>query len=181
MATHLLCALSTRFSTFENVQLIKMHRVTLLEGYYTLSDILIGDDDYYNHVSSISSYTNLEQLYKLSVNWNHVYIPSLEENIFVYEQFYKWFPTSDRLIKWLTFTDRTHMYRLACDSLTNYTRACFVACCMLRILIDSSIVEIQVLCKDMLNELKTYITSEVPENELFTHENKIIVKSKFKK
>ena len=181
MATHLLCALSVEFGIKENEMLVKLKRVLYQKGYYILSDIIIGDDEYWKENYTIFPIFNIEKIYKKSVCWNKIYVPSIEENIMVYEYFNKWFPRD--MDPWLKYEDIQIMSQNLFKEMSSYTRACLAMCYTLRIMIDFEPVEIKNLCKKMLNKLKKYIILESIENkfDLTLFDTRLIIKKQHKK
>lgn len=145
MYTHLLCLINTLYNNNRVVDLIKSQRCGYMQGFYTLSDIIINDDHFDKLKYPITDY---DLLYKDTVCWNSVYMPTLIDQTIIYTLSREHFKRGP-LPRWIT-PYNIPIQAMDKVSATPYVKACVAAIGALRALYGWSTLEIDLLCEDIL-------------------------------
>ena len=152
MSIHLLCAVSAIYGTPAYADLVRMERVSYRQGYYALSDLLIGDD----YTPSTIGY---DALYRNYARWDKVYIPCGTEQRVVYSLCNQWLNRGPSAL--FTESDWYPLEKVKSMTVTNYTRACVGACGAVRSLVGHTTPEIEELCEYILLTVKDILRQEI--------------------
>lgn len=153
MAIHLLTAIAVTYGTPENQDLIKSQRDVNIQGFYTLSDLIVGDV----FLTQWNTLSKFDQVYAKSVQWDKLYIPSIKENTIIYKNCYEWYKSGPVPI--LTHLD-DFINDINSKTITHYIRASVAASGALRALMGHTTREIEILCEHILLSIRFWIESE---------------------
>lgn len=154
MAIHLLTAIAVTYGTVENQNLIKSQRNINIQGFYTLSDLIVGDV----FITQWNTLSKFDKVYAKSVQWDKIYIPSIRENAIIYKNCYEWYKSGPVPI--LTCLDDFITNSIDTKTITNYIRASVAASGALRALMGHTTREIEILCEHILLSIGFWIESE---------------------
>ncbi len=154
MAIHLLTAIAVMYGTPENQDLIKSQRNINIQGYYTLSDLIVGDV----FITQWNTLTKFDRVYAKSVQWDKIYIPTIKENALIYRSCYQWYKSGPVPI--LTNLDDFIAESIDSKTVTNYIRASVAASGAIRALMGHTTREIEILCEHILLSIGHWIESE---------------------
>ena len=163
-AMHLLSAIATIYGTPENRDLIRSQRNIEIQGYYTLSDLIVGDV-FKNEWDTL---TGFDRMYERSVRWNKIYVPSVRENAIIYRICYEWYQRGPVPI--LEHTDNFVLERMSDVPITSYIKASVAASGALRSLMGNTVREIEILCENILLSIGVWIESESNVRKLILNE-----------
>lgn len=174
-AMHLLAAIATMYGTQENHDLIRSQRNIEIQGYYTLSDLIIGD----TFKTEYDVLTGFDEMYAKSVQWNKIYIPTIRENAIVYRICYEWYQKGPVPI--LEYTNNCVIENIGNMTVTNYIKACVAASGALRSLMGHTVREIEILCENILLSIGDWIEHESNIRKLILNEVSQRKQNKLKK